>query len=210
MRFYGLAVGAFALLCTILPAADASATPVVPLSYAFDQPTGSGTWVYNDSTGTELIDGTLGVAGYGVNAAAPWVGWLFTPVVNIDFDFGTTTHIGTVSVGTTQDNPTDVTLPSLSIYSSANGSTWTLRGNLVVPPSSANDHGVLDTGPHTFLDVTGLAINDRYVRVAASANGPWTFIDEVRFDTAVPEPASLALLGGALAAFAGLRRRRDS
>ena len=58
---------------------------------------------------------------------------------------------------------------------------WTLAGSLNVPASDADDHSELDPGPATFLTVSGLNIDATYVRVAALAEGPWTFASEVTF-----------------------------
>lgn len=40
---------------------------ILPLGYGFDRYTACGTFCYHDSTGTQLIDGQYGVAGWGVD-----------------------------------------------------------------------------------------------------------------------------------------------
>ena len=183
----------------------ATAAAVSPVSYSFDQPTSCGEFCYHDTTGHKLTDGVQGFAGWELDNAAPWVGWLSKPTVNIDFDFGAARSIGAVSFGSTQDSLVDVALPSLSVYSSSDGANWVLKGSLSVPPSDANNQNSMSTGPHVQLTVDGLNINDRYVRVQTAANGPWTFADEISFSSAAPEPAAWTLLilgvagaGGAL------------
>ncbi|HLZ76839.1 PEPxxWA-CTERM sorting domain-containing protein [Phenylobacterium sp.] len=197
-----------------LGAMAANAGQVTPASYTFTPGANCGSFCYLDPGFTKLTDGVIGDAGWEVDGAAPWVGWNVggAGLVNIDFDFGSSKTIDSVSVGSTQDNLGDVVLPSLNIYSSNNDLTWVLAGSLVVPPSDANDRYVFDTGPHVWLDVNSLGIDARYVRVQEVSNGPWAFTDEVRFANgggAVPEPASWALMiGGFGLAGAALRRRR--
>ena len=152
----------------------ASASAITPASYTFDQPTSCGSWCYHDASASKLTDGVLGAAGWAANAGSEWVGWYSKPTVHIDFDFGTTRHIDSVRVGSTQDSLFDVTLPSLDIFSSLDGLIWSLVDSLIVPPSSANDVNAYSTAPHGFLTLSDLGIDGRYVRVSAMANGPWT------------------------------------
>ena len=199
----GATLGVFALI-----GSHASAAVVTPINYTFDQPTGCGTFCYGDPSLTKLTDGVV-VSGFTATPYTYWVGWHSTPTVNIDFDFGAQKKIDTVNFGSMQDCTCDVTLPSLSVFSSNDGSTWALKGSLAVPASSGNN------GFSGFLTLSGLAVDSRFVRVQTSANGQWTFADEVTFSGAgaasVPEPGvwGMMLIGfGAIGALGRSRARR--
>lgn len=222
----------FALVAVVSTcfAAGAQAAPLAPTGYSFDKATDCGTYCYHDAgvftaAGAtmpttpfgELTDGELGYAGWSVDGAAPWVGWTDSSV-NIDFAFNAAYNFSSVSVGTTQDNLFDVVLPNLRVFSSFNGTDWTLRGGLVTPPSSANDRSATSTDPHIFLTIGGLDFDASYVRLEVSNQGSpygtFSFLDEVRFDGgpvgAVPEPATWAMMiAGFGLAGAHLRRRRQ-
>ena len=212
-RFLPLA-GALAGAALALSAPGAAqAATLTPVSYSFDQPTGCGTWCYTDTGGVELTDGVLGYAGWAVDDGLPWVGWRNTAQVNIDFTFGGPRTFNSVSVGSTQDNPADVVLPNISIFSSTDQMTWIFRGSLATPVSTANNNDAYSTDPHVFLTVSGLNFTSPYVRVQLNSNCCFMFTDEVRFDGAsvtggVPEPSAWALMIlGFFGAGALLRRR---
>ncbi len=199
-----------ALAAGLFFAASAQATEMIPVGYVFDQATGTGTYTYHDETGHQLTDGVYGTNDYSANlghgAAYEWVGWVYKPLVNIDFDFGVATTIDRILIGSMQDNPVDVVLPNVSLYSSSNGSSWNLVTALLMPESNAYDNL-----HHTF-EFDNLALSSRYIRVALSHSfdGPWTFTDEIDFHqnaASVPEPAAPLLLLAGLAAL-GLSRRR--
>jgi len=205
-------LGAAAAVAAISIASPSRAAQIAPVSYTLDVGTDTGSFTYDDSTGKELIDGAVGYAGWAVNGAGPWVGWTDS-VANIVFDFGGAVTISKVSVGTTQDALNDVVLPNLFVYSSNDGFSWVLRGSLLTPPSSANNVSSGSTDPHGFLDVGGLNYTSRYTRLQTTANGPWTFVDEVRFTDGVggvPEPSTwLMMLVGFFGLGAMLRAGRE-
>ncbi len=163
------------------------AVEIVPTSYTFDQATGVGSYTYHDETGRQLIDGYYGTAPWSANLgngnAYEWVGWVNKPTVNIDFDFTTAKLINQINIGTVQDHPGDVVIPSIYIYSSTNKSTWNLVTSRSIPESTAYDN------TYQTISFTGLSISTRYIRVSArfSSDGPWTFLDEADFyQTAAP------------------------
>lgn len=207
-------LGAAAAVAAIAIAAPARAAEVNPLGYTFNgAATDCGTYCYTDSTGQELIDGVLGNEGWG-NPPEPWVGWTDS-VVNIDFDFGSLFSFSNIAVGTTQDDPTDVVLPSLDLFSSNDGVTWTSRGSIFSPPDTANNRNYLSSAPHGFLTFSGLGFTSRFVRLAATNMGTdsstWIFIDEVEFAGArasgiVPEPSAWLLMLTGFFALGGMFR----
>jgi hypothetical protein len=199
-----------------------AASEIVPVSYTFDKPTGTGTYSYYDGSShtspsfTELTDGKYGREGWtldlGSGHAAEWVGWYQTPVVNIDFSFEAPVAIDSIQVGTTQDKVFDVVLPSLSV-SYWTGSSWVQAASLTVPENTANNRSDSSTLPHGFLTLSNLGITASKVRVTAkhSLDGPWTFMDEVDIygSAPVPEPASLPLTLLGLGVVAGALRMRQ-
>lgn len=167
------------------------AAEIVPLSYTFDQSTGTGSYAYHDWTGRQLIDGYYGVAPWSANLgngnAYEWVGWVSKPTVNIDFDFGSATLINQINVGTVQDDPSDVVIPSIYLYSSNDKSTWSLITSRNIPESTSYNN------THQTISFSSLSVSSRYIRVSArfSSDGPWTFLDEVDFyQTATPSLSS--------------------
>ena len=194
MKILKLACSALTLILSVAFAGPALATTVIPLSYTFDQPTSCGTWCYHDPAFTKLTDGVVGLAGWAVNAGQEWDGWLYKPVVNIDFDFGAIIHIGSVKIGTTQDSVGNVAFPSFDLYKKVAGN-WVLEGTVNIPPSSANNISPNSTAPHGWVTFDNLDIDSQFLRVTAHANSPWLFVDEVQFDGAVvSEPGTYAIL----------------
>lgn len=196
------------LVVSLLGATTANAA----MTYTFDQETHCGSWCYHDPGYAKLTDGVVGNTGWALNEGKEWVGWYLKPVVNIDFDFGAATAVSSVSIGSTQNRLDDVVLPSFEIFDFENGG-WILRGMITNPRSAANNHSQTDRSEHAFYTFSDLNITSRYIRIAALANGPWTFIDEVRFETGapvspVPVPGSYAMLLTGLSLIGLVARRR--
>lgn len=186
------------LLCVGVLACSAGAQSVVPTGYTFASPpegqAQGGTFNYFDDTGTQLVDGVLGVndwtADLGNGPAHEWVGWRLADPV-IEFTFAEPVSVRRVEIGLNRTESAGIFIPhtitigdvatSLAPDLFANGNRAWVPFDVSLPVSST----------------IRVAIND----VGSSA---WIFTDEFRFY--VPEPAS-AVSAIAMAAMTLLRRR---
>ncbi len=218
---FWMAAGGVVLCMGMAPPIAAAAIEVVPTSYSFHGnpdgiPDGSlpGTWDYHDWTGNQLTDGQYGTtpwkADRGNGPAYEWVGWVNSVTVGIDFDFGSTTAVDSVEVGSYQAlTPALIYLPDVSLFSSDDASTWS---------PLASEIGTNLDGYYTF-HFDHLAFDNQYLRVQFDrqswlpAGNQWMFTDEVDFfqGASMPEPGALAVwgvLGGLIAAVSWRRRRK--
>ncbi|MBI3230308.1 MAG: PEP-CTERM sorting domain-containing protein [Burkholderiales bacterium] len=194
-------------LAALAFSAQAFSATVAPVSYDFSEPTACGSWCYHDAARTKLTDGIVGNAGWAVNQGQEWAGWVYQNAVNVDFAFNGNQHINSVSIGSTQDSLGDVALPSFSVFAKEGGN-WVLKATLDNPASSGNDHSPWDNGSHPFYTLDNLNIYSNEVLVTATAHGPWIFMDEVRFTSAVPEPETYGMMLAGLGALGFIARRR--
>lgn len=195
-------------ICAEQSNAWASQIEILPASYSFDKLTDCGSYCYDDETGIQLIDGDYGVdlwnANLGNGPAYEWVGWKNDTPVNIDFDFGTSTQVDSIHVGSVQDSAW-VILPSIEILSSQDKVSWESITSLFVPKSTANNY------KHKTFIFDNLAIHDQYIRISLthSLDWPWAFTDEVDFYTnlaPVPVPSAIWLFASGIIALTGINR----
>lgn len=203
-----------AMLCAI--ALPGLAATVVPETYSM-QNGETGSFQYWDqsysgsgnpsgslsllSGGTgDLTDGIIATGNWNVDEApagnGPYVGWVsINPVISFFFDAVYT--FNSITFHFDDANGIGGVRPPSSV--SVNG----LNGAVTDPSSGA---------PFAFtLDLSGLAPTDTLAATIFRAPGSWLFLSEVTFDaqvSAVPLPAGLPLLAGALFGLGMMRRKR--
>ncbi len=181
-------------------------TAILPSRYDFEKALDFGSWCYHDPNKTKLAGGICGIATWSANAGPERVGWVYDSPVKVDFDFGSSTWIDSIHVGTVQNHVHDVVVPSKEILSRSDGTTWSPLSFIDnSPESSGNDN------QYFTFSFDNLAVHTQYVRVQLThtADGPWTFVDELDF-FAVLAPPSQAILGLRLAGIGFSRRKRLS
>ena len=191
----------------------AHAVQIAPTGYSIDQTPDNGTYIYQDNAaGNKLTDGTFG--GFPVNsqaAANSWLGFK-DPLVNIDFEFDEVVSFNEIKVDTLQVGLGNIVLPSIFVYSSTDGSDWTLLNSIDNSPPSGTNNG------YQLLPIP-VTVDSQLLRVslAFAENGPWTFVSEIQFfgdrrtpGQNVPEGgATVALLGLSMLGLGLIKRKRN-
>jgi hypothetical protein len=216
----------FAGACAALMAVCASAAPLAPSSYDMLNGNGVATggsfnyWdlFYTGSGSTnvdnaplsgglgDLTDGVIAVANWNTveNGAGtgPYVGWRFAFAPNpvVTFRFPTAVFLDSITVYVDDSNGAGGVSPPASVDIGLEGGPYT---NFLTPdpPGSAPTS-------YTFsgLGLAGSAFDVRFNNL-----NEWVFVSEVTFDGVIgviPEPSTLVLACGALAAAMILRRKR--
>jgi hypothetical protein len=189
---------ALALVLTIVAVVPARAQFVVPTSYTAT-PGGVGGFTYFDDTGSQLTDGIYGVDDYtadlGNGNAYEWVGWT-DPNPTITFNFPSSITVQSVLIDFNRNEGAGIYLPA---NVTIGGTVFNLNGDEI------------DFGTRGTLIYNG-SWTGSSLQVDLTANGSYTFVDEMKFSTAVvPEPGlTAAFIGAAALAWATWRRRGDS
>lgn len=124
---------------------------------------------YPDTAGTELTDGTRGAALYG----AAWQGRNAPGSYSFTIDLGAVRSLGSVESGWLQVRGDYVFLPpSVTVATSTNGTTFTDRGTITLPP-------VTDALQVKSYLLQGLSVSARYVRLTIDGGSAWTMLDEI-------------------------------
>ena len=200
-----------------------SASATVVLSTGYDLPNGdgrasNGTFNYWDAaytgSGSTTTDGAALAGGHGkltdgVVATTPWdqvsntfgtglyVGWLQQATSNpvLTFHFASGTKIDTITINLDNSNIGGVLAPaSILVDGIAQSFTAPTLGTV----------GAVTLGG---LSLTGTSHTIQFEQVPSN----WAFVSEIGFSTAVPEPATWALMiaGFGMTGFAARRRRSN-
>lgn len=180
---------AVCLLCS-----HAHAGVITPVAYSYTNSTSPGEASYTDP-GTFLTDGNLNTADV---TAGGWVLWQTNGAPQITFNFGSTVTIETVSLDMSFSSNANTFLPE---FVAING------GSVSSGDTIAGDPG------RGFINFTGSWTGSTLVLDLGHNTNHWIGINEVQFSSndapsTAPEPATFALLGGALLVLGGSRYLR--
>lgn len=183
-------------IATILSfSASAEIVETVPVSYVFDMPTDSGTEDYADHTGEQLTDGLIhtddewlsdvgrGYA-YDIVGWGEWAAGADVTFVNIDFSFGDTRYLDSLSYGAFTDQGAAIYAPDVNVYALENG-VWELKNTLTVQHQLRDE--TISTRDLFTIDLGFYAEQVRFEAVRTQdvpyREHNWTFIDEIDFFT---------------------------
>jgi hypothetical protein len=102
------------------------------------------------------------------------------------------------------DFTTDVSAAAFAMVTNPTTSTFTALLNNV--PVESFSVGTTFTSPNDFYGFTGITFN----QIEVSTSGAFMLLDNLQFNSAVPEPTTLALLGTGLLGLVMMRRRKLS
>lgn len=176
---------AIAVTTSLFLALPAFAQFVTPTSYTLTEGEGvdeGGSFNYfDDNSGTQLTDNTLGVDNWQDGGAYEWVGWrIADPTAS--FAFAAPVTITQVQIGFNKAEGAGIFLPGNVVI---NGQLFALTGTELVD----NTRGFVNFDVNFSGTTLPLSIADGNVN-------RWIFVDEVRFvgtGVTVPEPSALAL-----------------
>lgn len=129
---------------------------------------------YPDTNGEQLTDGILGTPTYGDGA---WQGWFLSgSPLTLTVDLDNVMPLNRLAISFLQDLPVGVYLPpSVTFSVSDDNFTYSLAGNVAIPPSVTSSNQRVEYAINSLANVQG-----RYVKVEVHANtNEWLFIDEI-------------------------------
>ncbi len=177
---------------------SASAAPLVPTNYLATPGEGTaqgGFFNYFDETGRQLTDGSFGAndwsANLGNGIAYEWVGWRVADPV-ITFHFSGPVTVNQIGIDFNRTESVMIFLPD----------TVNIGGtDFSVAPDA-----IPDASRGTLVFNGSWSGSTLTINLTDGDPSHWIFVDEIRFNGAVPEPSVFVLLAGGLGCLA-LRMR---
>lgn len=171
---------------------------VSPTSYSFSVQPNNVSGNYYPDSGNELKDGALGTTWSSVGNYDVWTGWHNTgPAPSLTFQFATAQTFTRIELGAISYSAAAIGLPR-SVAIGGGGAT-NLAGNELTDDTR---------GWLVFDGSFSTALNGTLTIDLGTSYSQWIMLDEVRFTSAIPEPAESALLVSLLAVGAFVAARK--